>query len=414
MTKLLENIVEKILKNYFDKNQIAEYKSILQKSSVTSKSSNKLPSGSVDNEQLERDFTPFTTLPSYIDLLITYATEKLPKLTLIELLMFMGEDYVVQGQFEIAEQIYLHILSIVKNESEYQNISASALLSLGIVYSQLAQWKKSVTNINQARKLFEKHKNFKGCARCNNILGTVYGDRGDMVKAKKCFQDSLTLLNTRTDIALIGNLELNMGILENMQGNFESAFYYYQRALIKYEQLKDNRRLAELRHNMGMLYSQRGEYELAKIEFDKSIAISLNESYMPKLALSYLGKAFVFAQLNDFPLAIAFADKSLDISLQIKDRLTVADIYKVKGIVEKKKKNYEMSENYLLTSFRINTEVENILNQAESAYELGELYIEMKKTIDAKRYLQIALKKYSKLNAEPVVKKMQQLLAKIR
>lgn len=412
MTKLVENIVDKILKNYFDKKQVAEYKSILQKSTGSRKSA-RPPSRSVDNEQLERDFAPLTTLPSYIDLLITYATEKLSKLTLIELLMFMGEDYVVQGQFEISEQIYLHILSIVKNEPEYENISANALLSLGIVYSQLAQWKKSVSCINQARKLFEKHKDFKGCARCNNILGTVYGDRGDMVKAKKCFQESLALLNPKADIALIGNLELNMGILENMQGNYDSAFYFYQRALIKYEQLKDNRRLAELRHNMGMLYTQRGEYELAKAEFDKSIAISLNESYMPKLALSYLGKAFVFTQLNDFPLAIAFADKSLNISLQIKDRLTVADIYKVKGIVEKKKKNYEMSENYLLTSLRINTEVENILNQAESAYELGELYLEMQKTIEAKRYLHIALKKYIKINADPVVKKMQQLLANI-
>ena len=217
------------------------------------------------------------------------------------------------------------------------------------------------------------------------MLGSMYGDIGSIKKAKECFENSLSFLNPQTDIALIGMIETNIGILNSIRGDYDDSLLYFQRALIKYEQIKDLMRMSQLRHNLGMLHTQKGEYEAALREFDLSISISIKAGFLPNLVLSYLSKSYIYAKSNDLPLASAFADKSFELSRKLNDRLSIADIYKIKGIIERKLKHYDLSENYLLTSLRLNIELENILNQAETLSELGDLYIEVNKKEEAKQ-----------------------------
>ena len=84
--------------------------------------------------------------------------------------------------------------------------------------------------------------------------------------------------------------------------------------------------------------------------------------------------------MDDFSLSNAFADKSLEVAHKLNDKLTIAEVYKIKGIIQRKVQNYILSENYLQTSLRLNKETGNQLNQAETYQELGILYKEMGKT----------------------------------
>ena len=51
-------------------------------------------------------------------------------------------------------------------------------------------------------------------------------------------------------------------------------------------------------------------------------------------------------------------------SIKANDRLTTADLYKIKGLIEMQLNNYTMAESYFLSSCRINKELDNQLNLA--------------------------------------------------
>ncbi|MGD1007634.1 MAG: tetratricopeptide repeat protein [Ignavibacteriaceae bacterium] len=403
LADITQDIVKNILSNYFDIYQIKEFKGIVSRL-INSKKKHKNKIQASQRQQLGSNPQEYT-YPLYIDLLITFAADKLNKAKFIELMLYIGEICIARGELEIASQTYTQILSKINNEDRLENIAAHSLLALGEVNSRQAKWKKSIDFINQAKKYFSKQNDIKGIAKCNNLLGTIYADRGSIKKATECFEKSLSFLNPLTDIALIGRIETNIGILNSIKGDYDDSLLYYQRALIKYEQIKDALQMSKLRHNLGMLHTQKGEYESALREFDRSIVISIKAGFLPNLALSYLSKSYIYAKSNDLPLASAFVDKSFELSRKINDRLSIADIYKIKGIIERKLKHYDLSENYFLTSLRLNAELENILNHAETLSELGELFIEINKKEEAKKCLKAALKDYKKIGADLHIKR---------
>ncbi|MCK7537641.1 MAG: tetratricopeptide repeat protein [Marinilabiliales bacterium] len=102
------------------------------------------------------------------------------------------------------------------------------------------------------------------------------------------------------------------------------------------------------------------------MEIDKSIEIAQENKLMPVLALSYLSKANILLAMENCEAALAFADKALEVSHVIDDKLSIADVYRTKSIIEKKMKNYSKAENYLQSSLRLNKNKENVLNTCRS------------------------------------------------
>ncbi len=405
-------IIDKLLQNFFSTEEIAEYKKLLKKNSDSNEPF-KTSLNKPKKNQLKSEIAPTKNYHTNVNFLTTFAESKLKKQKFIEFLLYLGDISISQGELRTAFEIFEHILSIVKNDPKQENVKAHSLLAFGDIFSRQAEWDKSIYYLKKAKKLFDKQKDYKGAFRCENTLGTIAGDRGDLKAANKHFEKSFIYLRKNKDDGLIGILEVNLGILNNIRGDYDTAFTYYQRALIKFEQLEDFRRMTEVRHNLGMLFVEKGEYKSALAEFDLSIYSALKAGYLPTLALSYLSKAFIYTQLEDFPLASAFADKAMEISFKLNDRLSIADIYKIKGIIERKIKNYKGAENYLLSSLRINEEIENILNKAETYLELGILYAELKRKREALSHLNFALDYFKKQNAKNTVKKIQYIISTI-
>jgi tetratricopeptide (TPR) repeat protein len=397
--------LDKILNVYFDKQFISEYKKYFQKN----RSIKSVPADEKIQEQLSKKINPATDFKSRIELLLTLAQKRLNTIKRIEFLLHIGEFTVSQGEFGTALKIYENVLEICSN-TELESFSAYAYLATGDLYSRQANWDKAISFIHNAADLFKRQKDFKGIARCENLLGTIFGDKGDINQAQYHFEQSLTYLDPRKDSVMIGMLELNLGVLDVLQGQYDTALSYYQRALIKFEQVQDIRRIAEAKNDLGLLYTHKGEFDNALLEYDKSIAIALSINYLYALGVSYLSKAFIFAHTEDFILAEAFADKAMDIALRINDRLSEADIYKIKGIINSRQKKYQSAEDYFLTSLRINREIENILNEAEACYEYSLMLIEMGRITAARENLNIALGHFKKLNSTVLIEKVNHLL----
>ena len=257
---------------------------------------------------------------------------------------------------------------------------------------------------------FTREKNIKGNNRCDNFLGLIAGEKGNLRRAKKIFSVNTFDTNPEQDESLKGVAAINKGIINTIQCNFDTALTFYNQALEIFEKNADLSRLAEVRHNLGMLYTQKDENDKALEEFDKSISLSLKSGNIFNLGLSYLQTAYLYTRFNNFLRAEEFTGKAMEICTKLNDQLSIADIYKIKGIIAREMKDYPAAENYLLTSLRRNRELENELNEAESNYELGILYNRIGKAAEAKKALLSAYNYFKKISSSNMVLKIESLL----
>jgi tetratricopeptide (TPR) repeat protein len=135
-----------------------------------------------------------------------------------------------------------------------------------------------------------------------------------------------------------------------------------------------------------------GEYYLALEQFNSSITLSIENNYQSNSAVSYIGKAFIYTKLKNLPLADAFTDKAMEIACKLNDTLSIADIYRIKGIIQSNLNNFELSEELFENSIRLNDDFESKYNKAESTQELGNLLKQDHRKTEAEIHLKSAEK----------------------
>ena len=269
MSNEAQHSIEKILGSYFNKKDISEYKKLLK-----GKPSKAEPVSSLSNlnkKQLSSELPSGSEFQYRINLLITFAKDKLTEISFAEFLVHLANVSIIQGEFSSTEQVIDTLSKLVKGRDDLNSFYAHGLYLLATVYSRQAEWKKSISILNKAKRLFEKEKDFRGYVRCENLLGVIHLDYGRLLKAEKFFENCLSYLNITSDTNLMGMIEINLGVVNGMKGSYEEAYNYFHRALIKFNKLKNIIRIIELRHNLALLHTQKHEYKLALGEIDQSI-----------------------------------------------------------------------------------------------------------------------------------------------
>ena len=337
-----------------------------------------------------------------VDKVITYCAKELSEekyfnlmLDLSQLMFFAGE---IAYSLEIAEEL----LSKVQTTGEYAITQAEANLMISKLYWAQAQWNECSYYISEAMSIFKSVQSEPGIAKCENMLGTLYGEKGDFNKAQKHLKNALNHLSEKDDISARAMILTNLGIISTINGDYEKAVWNYKNAEVKFKQINDVRRLARVYHNIGMLYSRMESYDAALDEFNKCITLSLENDYLSNCAVAYIGKAFIYTKLNNPPLADAYTDKAMEIACKLNDTLSIADIYKVKGMIQNNMSNFELSEELFENSIRLNKDIESKLNEAESSSQLGELLKKGNRHDEAKPYLKSATNFFNKLSNEKI------------
>ena len=401
--------LEEILNGFFSVQDISELKKNIFKNGFPKP--DELTLKPSDRKQIDVDLSGSYLKEFQFQIIVTLAQLKLSKIRYIEFLLAFGDYAISIGEYEFAIETHKKILDRSKSDINLKNLAANASYSIGEIYSREAKWIECFEYTKKAFNLFKQQHDIKGCARCENLLGTVYGERGDLKEAAAHFEESLRYLDEKNDAVLMGKIEINLGIINNIYSNYEQALFYYNRALINFQKLNDHHKLAQIRHNIGITYVKKKEYSNALKELDKSIAVSLNDSIYSILGISYITKAFIYAQMEDIKLSKAFADKAMEICYKTNDKLSVAEIYKVEGIISRVRKNYTAAEDYLNTSLRINKEYKNFLNSAETSLELGILYKDWNKPDMAKESFDDALRYFKKIKAVHEIENIEKHLA---
>ncbi len=334
-----------------------------------------------------------------LDYVITACKQELAGPDFLELVLEVGNLCLSHGELSKAKELFSSVIATGGARGRTARLAGQALLKRAEIHQRQAEFELAFGDLKRARQLFGRMKDRASIGRVENVLGVCFAERGQPKQARAHWLKALTVFERSKQEVLAGTVLMNLGILANISGKSDEALAFYQRALPRFEHAGQIIRLAELHHNMGMSYLSKREYQAAIGQFDESLIYSSQLHHQPLIALSYLGKASAYSRIGDLPLSMALANKSLQLCYQLNDRLTIADIYKVKGVVQRSMKNWEVAELYLMTSLRINADFDNFLNLAETYYELGLLYREMSEPQKSREAFEQSLKGFKRVGA---------------
>src|SRR5260370_26281057 len=99
--------------------------------------------------------------------------------------------------------------------------------------------------------------------RALNVCGAMALERGGISEATFFFTRAKEEALEQNDLATAGRCANNLGIIANMQGDYDRAVSAYTRAIASYQQAHCDRGVAESRHNLGITYRERGQLDAA-------------------------------------------------------------------------------------------------------------------------------------------------------
>jgi tetratricopeptide (TPR) repeat protein len=290
---------------------------------------------------------------------------------------------------------------------------AEAYMRRGEVYSRRSNWKQATADLTHSKTIFTELKRLESLARVENILGTNYAEQGKIKQAVDFFERALALFERTQQTQMAGVALMNLGITSNITGRYDSALAYYKRAQSCFEEVGDLNRLAELHHNTGMSYLSKKLYEGAIREFNTSLSLSSSTQNVPLTGLANLAKANAYFHLRDLPVALKLVNAAIDAFTRANERLGLADSYKMKGMIHREMKSMDAAASYLQTSLRMNVEINNQLNIAESNFEIGVLEMERRRKEDALRAFQKAISVFRKVGADEEVQRTRQYITSL-
>ena len=333
-----------------------------------------------------------------IDNVITFCKKQLTEekynklmLDLSQLMLFAGE---VSYSLEIAD----NLLNSLQSKGIFSEINGEVNLMISKIYWSQAYWDDSHHSISEAIQIFKSIDCETGLAKCENMLGTLYGEKGEFDLAQSHLENALNYLSGEDSLSTRAMILTNLGVINTIRDNFEEAVLNYKNASEKFEKINDVRRLARVYHNLGMLFCKMKKYDDALEEFNKCISISIDMDYLSNCAVAYIGKAYIYTQQKNPALAEAYTDKALEMACKINDALSIADIYKIKGMIQSEMENFQLSEELFENSIRLNKDFESTLNEAESSMELGKLFEKTEREEESKPYLKFSQNYFNKLS----------------
>lgn len=341
-----------------------------------------------------------------IDRAITLAEKKLESDKFFEFILELGNICIASGKINFAQEIF----SKINRKSKNKIIKAKSLIGLADIHSRRANWTRGISLVTEAESIFKENNDIKGLANCFNMLGSISGEMGEIERAKNYFNQSLVFANDSSDQELNAKIETNLGIVNTILGNTDESVMHYESAMLIYKQIGDLRRVAEVYLNIGLNFLDTLDIKSSLAALDKGIEISIEYRYLGILSLLYHAKSQVLIVDKDIQSAKEFADKALSLSHNLDDKQTIAEIYKIRGIIAKEMNDIQTSENYFMISLRINTSLRNSLNIAEVSIELATLYKNQGRHEQSKYYYSQAIDYFRKSNSPDKVMKIEKML----
>jgi len=271
---------------------------------------------------------------------------------------------------------------------------AFALFHLGKIEIAQNKWDEALESLLGALEKYMEAGDRRGVSETNRSMGVIYGNKGDRVSAKRCFENSLETARAIGDKELQARAEGNLAIVLAIEGRFKEAEEANKNCLMCFVEIGDNPGIARTSNNLGVLCLSRSSFKEASDYFETTIESCRSTKDQTVLGVALVNAGHCYAKLGELGKAIARTDESVAIIKEPNDLNLLAHAFRNYGIIEFRGSNLDKASEWFEKSIRtaMTSGVKDTL--ASCYFEYGMALIEA--TIDL-RLARKMLKKASSL-----------------
>ncbi|MEM7368085.1 MAG: tetratricopeptide repeat protein [Bacteroidota bacterium] len=186
-----------------------------------------------------------------------------------------------------------------------------------------------------------------GVVNINNNLGVLSELQGDLEQALKFYQEAETLIKQHDmPIQKMAAVYENKGVLFDKLGKVDSAQILFQLSKEGWESVGNEVATLRIHNHLGVIYYRKREWALALREFQHmwDIYRLLGDKEGEARSLQNIGSVYV--DLENYALAIQYLLAADSMTSQLGDRYLLKDIYKNLSKTYEQTKNFEESLRY--------------------------------------------------------------------
>ena len=288
------------------------------------------------------------------------------------------------------------------------------LMSMGNLYGDMGKWDKAIGYFQDSLLIGEEVNNLKRKARIIKSMGVVYLFKGDTERGYKYLKDSLKICEEIKAEALYAMVLNNIGIYYDMVGEWENAVKYYKKSLSISKKLNNIIQMSNTMGNLGFAYSSLNVSEQAIYYFKESIKISERIGDIYNKGINYIHLGEEYLKKDKFKEVKYYISNAEKIFKELEDKLGLADIFKLKAILCKKQKYWEKSEEYFKRAIKIYSRQGDRLNEGETYYEWGDMFVLKKDADSARKRLIISKKILGSIGARKHLGEIEEKLNKLK
>jgi len=261
--------------------------------------------------------------------------------------------------------------NVLKNTEEEKSIPILNELSHAYLSIDL---NRSLNYAGEAIELSEKYRNERLIAFSNINIADVYFEMSRFQPAIEFYEKALDYFYEQRVSDNKIYIYTKLGHSEKMLGNYSNALFYYQKPLNLYLAEQDNK-ISEAYNNIGIIYKLQGEFDEAFNFHQKALNASNLALDQNEIAntLNYIGS--LYWNKSKYDSSLFYFEKSLKIYREIPDTIGEANILTNIGTVYKDISEFKKALDYNLKALELRTYKGNRKDISDSYNNIGSIYL---------------------------------------
>ncbi|HHB79263.1 MAG TPA: tetratricopeptide repeat protein [Saprospiraceae bacterium] len=222
-------------------------------------------------------------------------------------LIRMGEASIYNQQKEQALSLLMEALNIAKNLGN-QKLEARSYHFLGLIYSTLGDFEKSLDYTQKAAQLQVVLHDTTGVSETYNDIGTIFLKKGELDSAKYYIEKSLYINKKRGDLLpIMVNYSMLMHVYRK-KGDLEKAIFYNKKALQLESKIKTNE--PHLYLTLASMLFKQGKKQEAYKYMDIALLQAKNSNRVKAKEIVHRQRFKMALQSGDYKKALFYQNKA--------------------------------------------------------------------------------------------------------
>jgi signal transduction histidine kinase/CheY-like chemotaxis protein/HPt (histidine-containing phosphotransfer) domain-containing protein len=202
----------------------------------------------------------------------------------------------------------------IAKKAGYRKAIAVIHFDMGMCHALENNYRKALTEFNEALALFNELNDKTGITRCHNEISGIYFKLGDCPSALENIFKSLRLQTELNDFEGIAWCDNEIGKIYIHLQDYNKAIEHFRKALKVHEERKNRQEMVNSFFLLGNAYNWMDEYEKAEYYLLRSLNGIENLSDVDTKAKTLGSLAILYTKLKQFDKALNFFHESLDMA----------------------------------------------------------------------------------------------------